>query len=628
MQTQEQGVRARSRVRAFFTVTLNRPGASAVACVAIPVLFGLWSLLLGQDSNWDLFNYHLYNAFAFLHGKLRIDWAPAGIQTYFNPALDLVYFLLNRHLPAPIVGFLFGALHGSAFVLVLAIARVVLPALRAEDKWRLPLLVAVAGVLTANFLSCLGNTMGDDTTALFVLTSLLIVLRSWSELDRRAGRAIVLLTCAGVAAGAGVGLKLTNAPYAVALCAGLLSFPSTVGVRLRLAFVFGVGVLIGIALTGGYWFWEMWRTFRNPVFPQFSTIFPNPLSASVAVVDRSFLPKSTVQALLWPFLFALDARRVGQVALHQFIWPVLYVLFWAWGGASILGRGQRGAVDARARYLLVVVAIGYVTWMKLFSIYRYLVPMEVLAPLATFVLLSRLFRYDAARRVAAWVLGIAALVVVAGGAKTWGHEGWASTAFRADVPPMTTPDSTTVVLAGSDPAGWLATFVPPSVAFTQIGSNFPESPAYDARIRAMVRERGGPVFGVFPAKQNWRAQSVAKMNSVLDRLHLTGGQRGCGAVRWFVSRLHLHATVVMENAGEPDIAVCRLGLRSDDVVDIDAENRAAIAQARQTLQRVGLALDAASCRVYNAYAGTGVVPYQWCGLKRESDRGSDSSGAH
>lgn len=615
-------------MRVFFAVSLNTPRASAVACVAIPIAFGFWSLLLGQDSNWDLFNYHLYNAYAFLHDKLHTDWAPAGIQTYFNPALDLVYFVLNQHLPAPAVGFLFGVLHGSVFVLVLAIARAVLPALRAEDQWRLPLLVALAGVLTANFLSCIGNNMGDDTTALFVLMSLWLVLRHWHELKRAALHSSALLLCAGAMVGAGVGLKLTNAPYAVALCAGFLIFPARLSVRLRLAFIFGVGVLLGIALTGGYWFWEMWRTFRNPVFPQFSTIFPNPLSASVAVVDRSFLPKSTAEALFWPFLFSLDARRVGQVALHQVIWPVLYLLFWAWAGASILGRGGREAMDARARYLLLVIAVGYVTWLKLFSIYRYLVPIEVLTPLATYVLLSRLCRYDVATRIAAWVLGVAALVVVGGGAKTWGHEGWASTAFRADVPQITAPETTTVILVGADPAGWLATFLPPSVAFTQIGSNFPDSPAYDAQVRSMARRRGGPIFGVFPAKQNWRAQSVANMNGVLGRIGLTSGQRGCEVVRSVVARLHLHAAVQMKGASEEAPAACRLELRSDDVIDLDAENRAAIARAGQTLQRIGFTLDAASCRVHSAYAGTGAVPYQWCGLNKEPDRATVSSPAH
>lgn len=602
------------RQRTSFFLILNTPRASAVACMLAPILFGLWSLVLGQDSNWDLFNYHLYNAYALLNGKLNTDWAPAGIQTYFNPLLDVVYFVLNRYLPAPAVGFLFGAMHGLVFALVLSIARAALPSLRAEDRWRLPLLLSVAGVLTANFLSCLGNSMGDDTTALFILVSLAIVLNTWQIVSVASARSITLLTCAGAFVGAGVGLKLTNAPYALALCVGLLTFPVSLGTRAKLCIAFGLGVLAGFALTGGYWLWQMWHTFRNPVFPQFSAIFPNPLSASVTVVDRSFLPKSALEALFWPFLFSANAKRVGQVAIHQIVWPVLYVLFWAWCVASAFGRKPRVALDARARYLLVVIALGYLVWMKLFSIYRYLVPIEVLAPLAIFVLLSRLLNYELARRSAAWLLAIGAVVVVAGGAKTWGHEPWARTAFRSELPTIAEPENTTVILVGGDPAGWLATFFPPSLAFTQIGSNFPESPAYDARVLAMVRGRGGPAYGVFPAKQNWRLTSVESMNGVLDRLQLNRGAHGCGAVQWAVSRLHLHAAVVWDSTGSAPTA-CRLGLRADDVRDLGAENAEAIAIAKRTLERVGLTLDPASCTTYRAYAGKSELPYYWCSLK-------------
>ena len=93
------------------------------ACVIVPLLFGLYSLLLGADANWDLYNYHLYNPFAWLHGKLRTDLAPAGMQSYFNPLLDTALYLLNTHLPSRVVGFLLGVLHGSTFVLIVAIAR-------------------------------------------------------------------------------------------------------------------------------------------------------------------------------------------------------------------------------------------------------------------------------------------------------------------------------------------------------------------------------------------------------------------------------------------------------------------------------------------------------------------------
>ena len=50
------------------------------------------ALALGQDSGHDLRNYHWYNPWALLNGRLSIDLAPAQLQTYFNPSLDLLYY--------------------------------------------------------------------------------------------------------------------------------------------------------------------------------------------------------------------------------------------------------------------------------------------------------------------------------------------------------------------------------------------------------------------------------------------------------------------------------------------------------------------------------------------------------
>src|SRR5262245_2821872 len=52
------------------------------------------SVGLGQDANWDLRNYHLYNPFAFLNDRFWVDLIPAGVQSTFNPLIDLPYFIL------------------------------------------------------------------------------------------------------------------------------------------------------------------------------------------------------------------------------------------------------------------------------------------------------------------------------------------------------------------------------------------------------------------------------------------------------------------------------------------------------------------------------------------------------
>lgn len=62
-----------------------------LACLAIGAAL---SIHMGQDASWDLRNYHLYNAWAWLNGREKTDVAAAGLQSFFNPILDVPYYFL------------------------------------------------------------------------------------------------------------------------------------------------------------------------------------------------------------------------------------------------------------------------------------------------------------------------------------------------------------------------------------------------------------------------------------------------------------------------------------------------------------------------------------------------------
>lgn len=586
------------------------------ARIVVPLLFGLYSLWLGADANWDLYNYHMYNPFAWLHGKLLTDMAPAGVQSYFNPLLDTLFYLANTHLPSRMVGFFMGALHGLSFVFILSIAQSTLSSLPAEDRYRVPLLLALAGCLTANFLSGLGNSMGDDTTALFSLAALAVLLSNWERLGAWAGRATAICVAAGVLAGLGVGLKLTNAVYAVAMCAALLFYPARGVVRLRIAFVFGVGVLVGFAATGSYWLVHMWKTFGNPLYPQFGAYFPTPLAQPDVMGDPRWRPHGWFETVLWPFLFTLNSHRVGETPIRQIIWPIVYVLFWVWLGVASMRwitrrRATAATIEPRARFVVVFVALGYFLWMEGFSIYRYIVVVEVLVPLVVWVLAQRLLPYRPAQRLAGWLLVIASAVVVTGGARTWGHEGWSDPLWHAELPSIAEPQRTTVILATTRARAWawIATLFPDQVAFTQIDSSFPAAPAFYSRMREVARQRGGPIYAIVDGEYNWRIDNVAGANAIIDKIGFTRSESGCNALRWVVTRLHLHAAIAPSKEADKQ---CKLGLRPDDVRDMTAENRAALAPALPMFERHGFTLDPSTCVPYRAGIGKGTLLYQWC----------------
>lgn len=541
--------------------------AAGRAVWCLPLLFGVMSLVLGQDDNWDLRNYHLYAPFALMNGKIGYDLAPGQWQSYFNPTLDLLYYGLTRALPAPLAGFLMGALHGVNALLVLAIGRQLLAQPPHAAPPRLPLLLALAGCMGCAFFSQLGNTMGDNMTALCVLGALLMVLRHWPALAAARGRGLALALLAGLLMGAGTGLKLTNATYALALCLALLTLPGGLARALPRSLMFGLGVLTGIAATAGHWYWRMWSQFGNPLFPQFNDIFHAPLAAPIGIGDTHWLPRGWVEHVLWPFIFALQPERVTEIRMRLVLWPLLYIAFAllalaAWPARRPLPAQALApvppALSRPACTVLTFFALSYLGWQLLFSIYRYLVPLELLAPLVLWLLAHRLLAPSLAGRAAGAVLVLAVLLALP--TPHWGRARWSGEAFRVDTPAMAHPGQSLVVTTEA-PVGWYTAGFTPALAFVSISGGFQGSAAYDSRLASMLAARRGPFYVLLTSNA--------------------------------------------PDPGQPPVAARQLAGQA-----ADAATRIA---AVPMLARHGLRLDpAAGCQVYAAYIGRNYLPYQLC----------------
>lgn len=608
-----------TRLEAWFgrrTAVLAHPRAPAIAAWTIPVLFGLLSVCLGQDRNWDLRNYHWYNAYALLNGRLDMDLAPAQWQSYFNPLIDLPYYLLATSLPGPVVGFIMGWVHGLNFVLLLAIARKLLGAGPggADSTTRLPLLLAGVGTCGAGFLSQLGNTMGDNLTALLVLGSLLLVLGGWDRLVLRSGRAAGLLLLSGLLMGLGTGLKLTNAPYAVALCAALLTVPAAWSRRLFLALMQGIGVLAGIIITAGYWWLEMWERFGNPLFPQFNNIFRSPLAQQLGVIDNHHMPHSLLEALFWPFVFAVQTVRVSEIPLKLTVVPLLYalaLLFLVFLLRKRVVGNPITPLPPRTRFLLLFGLVAYLLWMKLFGIYRYLVPLELLAPLMVWLLVASMAPPGYAARIGGWLLAAATLLVFP--FVTWGHAGWAGWSSRsldADVPPIARPADTIVFTAhGDPPMGWLATFYPRDVRVIALAGGFPESPAWLERIQSALAARTGPHYVMLAAARSEKEDSLQRKRALADMLGMTADAAGCARLDRLLRKVRLNVDVKPANqAGRQ----CTLELQQRYVADLPERDRAIMAAAHANLARYGLKIDEGACTPHLATVGSAPYPFRFC----------------
>lgn len=601
-------------VQGVCTVSINGSLAVRWALICVPLLFGLLSVLRGQDANWDLYNYHLYNAYALLHGKLDIDLAPAGAQSYFNPALDVAYYLLITHAWPPAAALLLGALHGLHFVLLYAMARKVLERLPDSDQHRVPLLLAAAGCLTANFLAGLGNTMGDNTTSVFQLAGLLLLVSRAHSLQSWSPALAGALIAAGAASGLGVGLKLTNAVYALAMCLALLFVGGAPASRLRNAFVFGGGALLGFAVTGGYWLVELWERFGNPLFPQFGNLFPHPLTQEIGALDSRWLPRGVLEIAFWPVIISLNPGRVSELRVFQLGWIFWYALMLAWLAARAWPAWRARIQEAAgpgAVLVIAFVAIAFVMWAWLFSIYRYIVPVETLLPLVLWMLLTQFFPYPRARVLAKRAIMLCVAGVLVLGLRSWGHVEWTEPPYRVDTPRDLDAARDTIIV-GEHPMAWLAISFPPQVAFASVLSSFPESPLYKVRLREIIAERGGQAYLLLSERRNSRADTLARINRRFEAWGILDSHKGCAALDWLLGRTTLRAALRPPSPGAAPGVPCELGLRPGDEMDLATENEAALHDFSQRVRAYGLILDAASCRTYSAYYGDRYRPYRLC----------------
>lgn len=582
----------------------------------------LLSWFKGQDTNWDLLNYHRYIAFAFFHDRLGVDLAAAGMQSYFNPSLDIPIYWLNEHLDGWLVGLIVGAWHGLVFVLTLLIVHELWPVTNAKRLGAL--LTTVAGVLAPAFWGGLGNSMGDNAAAVPALAALWCAVRfvRLQAADVPPGQGGHWLLACGLLLGLCTALKLTNATLAVALGLSLLMTVRTLsGVAKVVAWILPAG-LLGVLLGGGWWFYEVWQEFGNPFFPQFGKLFPSALADSVSIVDQRFIPGSVGAFLLRPLLMPFKYEITSEFFVLPLLWPVWYlagVFFLYRWGRERFGGEVATALSWRPEQRLVLnfVLIAVALWELLFGIYRYTAALEPLLPLCVVLLLWRsgsLLRWQVwLRRL--FILSMA--IAVLGGAVNWGHADWAARSFRPATS-MQVDGSRPFVLVVGTGNSWILPFLRHDASFASVGGSFQFGKNFDAEIRRRARA-ADRVYALVGMSQNWRFDVVDKANAWLGALGVLRHPSTCDGLARLVQRTRPHAGFARcEQGAACEEHVCQLTKLQEDQAEVDRRDQASVNAATDLLKTYGLSVDSTRCSVEGAFLGRKRYPFRLCELRPAS----------
>ncbi|HXH02692.1 MAG TPA: hypothetical protein VNN09_05160 [Candidatus Competibacteraceae bacterium] len=489
----------------------HRQPATLALLTGTPLLFGLLALWLGLDANWDLRNYHYYNAYAFLNDRWGWDILPSQSPSFYNPTLDLPYYWLVENLPAQTVGFILGAVQGLNFIPLFLLAYSLLAIDDLRRRWLAAAGLALAGMLGADTVSEYGTVFHDNLVSIGINGAAAIVVCQWSRLGAPGRGWIGPAALAGLSMGLAFGLKQNTVIFAIGGCFAFLLVPGPFWRRFWLSFVYGLGVLAGLGIGGGHWMWYLWQHYGNPLFPYYNHIFQSPWGLLRDYRDPGFLPQGfdLWEVLSFPFRFSFDYRITTEVPFRDFRVLAAYVLLPLAGLAALLRRLRRSPAPepltqpGASAYLMVFAALSYGLWLYMFRIYRYLIPLEMLAPILIVAALGRLPLPRA--RAAKTALVLVTLIVLTTQPADWGRVPWSAKAIEVGVPQIAAPEHTLVLMAGHEPYSYLLPAFPPQLRFVRIDSNFTNiherNVAFNPLMQRIVAEHRGPLAVLYAAHE-------------------------------------------------------------------------------------------------------------------------------
>lgn len=456
-------------------------------CLA-PLLCGILALIYGMDGSWDLRNYHYYNGWALLHGHVGRDMLVSQVPSFYNPLLDVPFAWAAGFMNARLLGFLLGMLHGADFILLTLLGQELLGEPDRRRRFWLAALLAAAGCAGAVALSEIGTVFYDNVTSLGLIGSLLLLAKRWDKIIAGGKLDAVI---AGLPIGLAFGLKQTMVPFLGGLALALLfTLPASWPRRIGAAFWFGIGALIMTILGGGYWMAHLWGAYGNPLFPYFNEIFHSPWGQAGDYRDVYYQPKDLLHWLFFPVYFTFDSRTAAEVNFFDARVLALFVLIPL---GALLGAFKK----PRTALLLTTIAIAYVAWLKLFSIYRYLVVLEMLAPLAILLICEVL----PPRRGRVVGLVIVLLLCASTRPANWIRFPFTDRAVEVEAPHLNDPDNTLVVMAGHEPLSFLIPAFGDGPSFLRIDSTFTNPDQTSVPFNKVMKDRidahKGPILALF-----------------------------------------------------------------------------------------------------------------------------------
>lgn len=232
----------------------------------------------GIGLGWDALNHHVYLGWIADHPRFDLDFLAASYQSFQYPYLYWPFFkLFQSGISGQWAGVVLVTLNLLAVPPLWLLARVSVP----EQSWygaAMRWLAVALAFLSGVVLSLFDSTSNDLLAAIPLVWAVALALELWDARRPAWMTARRLMLLSGICAGAAVAFKLSNGPLAI-LMPLLWAIPAG-SFKQRFANVAwgSIATIAGFFLLYGYWGWQLWVHYGNPMYPFYDHSF-TPLRA-------------------------------------------------------------------------------------------------------------------------------------------------------------------------------------------------------------------------------------------------------------------------------------------------------------------------------------------------------------
>lgn len=348
----------------------------------ISIVVGMVSCILTKfENNWDFMNYHYYNPWALLNGRMNYDIVPAGVNTFFNPILDFIpYGLIQLFNQQPS---LYYAGQGVVFGLLIFVF------------WKLASLFFNNKTITGCMLSLLstvcaitgygtwfqsGSSTGEIPLAIFGILALYLIFKMLKSPEKQTIKGFLL---AGLIMGIALGLKPTIVYLCVATGLSLMLCYKHLNKPIHFVVVFAIGGFLGFLVSNGWWMWRLWVLFENPVFPFANEVIKSPYFDVINYSSKTYIPNGWLK-WVFPYVWMWGSLITGAFAETSFFdmrgifYYTLFLGFVCFLFFHLKKSRELYYNHPIESFLFVLICLGYVLWLNIFSIYRYLIIIEMI----------------------------------------------------------------------------------------------------------------------------------------------------------------------------------------------------------------------------------------------------------